>query len=182
MVLLSQTKSTRKGVFCLVQLLEGLEPWEGFQRKADNPVNCLPLKSWADGYRTAMPLGRQAGKTPEAAVSLKVHQEKRHLRMSFFHRYKFLTEFAICTSYAIYCLTAMRTGIYIISQWNEMRLYRICKANISHERERVYRLNVRASLLFAFFNGLRAFWKNWFWNKRVDANWSWTRFELRRKE
>ena len=30
-------------------------------------------------------------------------------------------------------------GIYIISQPSETRLYRICKANISHERKRVYR-------------------------------------------
>lgn len=30
-------------------------------------------------------------------------------------------------------------GIYVISQPNGMRLYRICGTNISHERERVYR-------------------------------------------
>ena len=33
-------------------------------------------------------------------------------------------------------------GIYIISQSNEVRLYRIYKVNISHERERVYRQNI----------------------------------------
>ena len=33
-------------------------------------------------------------------------------------------------------------GFYIISQLNEVRLYRICEANISHERERVYRQNI----------------------------------------
>ena len=41
-------------------------------------------------------------------------------------------------------------GIYIISQRNEVELYRICEANISYERERVYRKNILASLLFIF--------------------------------
>ena len=64
---------------------------------------------------------------------------------SFFHRYKFLAEFVIylrcdiLLRNAICCLRQREKGIYIISQPNEMRLYRIYKVNISHERERVYR-------------------------------------------
>ena len=46
--------------------------------------------------------------------------------------------------------TATRKGIYILSQRNEEELYRIYKVNISHERERVYRLNPPASILFSF--------------------------------
>lgn len=51
-------------------------------------------------------------------------------KLFVFQRYKFLTEIAICTSYAIYLwfdmlLRNKDKGIYIISQSNKVRLYRI---------------------------------------------------------
>ena len=42
-------------------------------------------------------------------------------------------------------------GIYIISQPNEMRLYRICEANISNEHERVYRQYNKNILMVRLF-------------------------------
>ena len=74
-------------------------------------------------------------------------KKRTEFSIRFFQRYKFLAEFAIYLWYDILLCNAIcpfgtRKGIYIISQSNEVRLYRICKANISHEHERVYRLKI----------------------------------------
>ena len=67
--------------------------------------------------------------------------EKKHRQFCrcFFCRYKFLTEFAICLRHDILLRNAIcpfrtRKEIYIISQSNKVRLYRIYEVNISSKR------------------------------------------------